>query len=34
VNAIAGAVMGLIVGGVIVVIVRRFTRHPEELIVD
>jgi predicted DNA repair protein MutK len=34
VNALAGGVAGLIIGGVIVVIVRRFTRHPEELIVD
>ena len=32
--AIASAVFGLIVGGVIVPIVRRFTTHPEELIVD
>jgi predicted DNA repair protein MutK len=34
VNALAGAMAGLVIGGVIVVIVRRFTRHPEELIVD
>jgi predicted DNA repair protein MutK len=34
VNAVGGAVAGLVVGGVIVVIVRRFVRHPEELIVD
>jgi predicted DNA repair protein MutK len=32
--AFASAVVGLVVGGIIVVIVRRFTRHPEELIVD
>ena len=34
VTALGGAVAGLVVGGVIVVIVRRFTKHPEELIVD
>ena len=34
VNALAGAIAGLVIGGVIVAIVRRFTRHPEELIVD
>ena len=34
VTAIGGAVVGLIVGGVIVAIVRRFTKHPEELVVD
>jgi uncharacterized protein len=32
--ALASAVVGLIVGGIIVPIVRVFTRHPEELIVD
>ena len=32
--AAGSAVAGLIIGGIIVVIVRRFTRHPEELIVD
>jgi uncharacterized protein len=32
--AIGSAVAGLIIGGILVVIVRRFTRHPEELIVD
>jgi predicted DNA repair protein MutK len=32
--ALAGALMGLVVGGAIVAVVRRFTRHPEELIVD
>ena len=34
VTAIGGAVAGLAVGGIIVVIVRRFIKHPEELIVD
>ena len=34
VNALGGAVAGLIIGGIIVVIVRRFVKHPEELIVD
>jgi uncharacterized protein len=34
VGALGGAVMGIIVGGVIVAAVRRFHRHPEELIVD
>jgi len=34
VNALGGAVAGLVIGGVIVAIVRRFVRHPEELIVD
>ncbi|HUP67896.1 MAG TPA: DUF808 domain-containing protein [Sphingomicrobium sp.] len=33
-NALAGAVAGLIIGGIIVVVVRRFHKHPEELIVD
>lgn len=32
--SLGSAVAGLVVGGVIVVIVRRFTKHPEELIVD
>jgi predicted DNA repair protein MutK len=32
--ALGSAVAGLIVGGIIVLVVRRFTRHPEELIVD
>ena len=32
--ALGSAVAGIIVGGIIVLIVRRFTRHPEELIVD
>jgi predicted DNA repair protein MutK len=34
VTALGGAVVGVVVGGVIVAIVRRFTKHPEELIVD
>jgi uncharacterized protein len=32
--ALGSAVAGLIVGGLIVLVVRRFTRHPEDLIVD
>ena len=32
--AIGGAIAGLIVGGVIVAVVRQFTKHPEELVVD
>ena len=34
VTALGGAVAGLVVGGIIVVVVRRFIKHPEELIVD
>jgi predicted DNA repair protein MutK len=34
VTALGGAVAGLVVGGVIVLVVRRFHKHPEELIVD
>jgi len=34
ITALAGAAVGIVIGGVIVVIVRRFTKHPEELIVD
>jgi predicted DNA repair protein MutK len=34
ITALAGAVMGIIIGGIIVAIVRRFAKHPEELIVD
>jgi len=34
ITALAGAIMGLVIGGIIVAIVRRFTKHPEELIVD
>ena len=32
--ALGGAVAGLIVGGIIVAIVRQFTSHPEDLVVD
>ena len=34
INALAGAVAGLVVGGAIAAVVRQFARHPEELIVD
>lgn len=34
VNALGGAAAGLVIGGIIAAIVRRFTKHPEELIVD
>jgi predicted DNA repair protein MutK len=34
VNALAGAVTGILFGGIIVLVVRRFTKRPEELIVD
>ena len=34
VYALGSALAGLVAGGVIVLIVRQFTRHPEELIVD
>ena len=34
VNALGGAVVGLIVGGIIDAIIRRFVAHPEELVVD
>jgi predicted DNA repair protein MutK len=34
VTALAGAATGIVIGGIIVVVVRRFTRYPEELIVD
>src|SRR5215218_9550635 len=33
-NALAGALVGLVIGGLIVLVVRRFHKHPEELIVD
>jgi predicted DNA repair protein MutK len=33
-SAIAASILGIIIGGIIVVIVRQFTKHPEELIVD
>jgi predicted DNA repair protein MutK len=32
--AIGASIVGLVIGGMIVLIVRRFTKHPEELIVD
>ena len=34
VNALAGALCGAIIGGLIVVVVRQFTKRPEDLIVD
>jgi len=34
VYALGGAIAGLIVGGMIVAIVRQFTSHPEDLVVD
>ena len=34
VYALGSAIAGLIVGGLIVLVVRRFVKHPEELIVD
>ena len=34
ITALAGAVVGIVIGGVVAVVVRRFTKHPEELIVD
>jgi uncharacterized protein len=34
VNALGGALVGLVIGGIIAAIVRQFTRHPEELVVD
>ena len=33
-NAIGASILGLLIGGIIVIIVRQFTKHPEELIVD
>jgi len=33
-NAFAAAIAGLIIGGIIVVIVRQFTSHPEKYVVD
>jgi predicted DNA repair protein MutK len=33
-GAIAAAIIGILIGGIIVVIVRQLTKHPEELIVD
>ena len=33
-NAIGAAIVGAIIGWIIAMIVRRFHKHPEELIVD
>ena len=33
-TALAGAVTGLVIGGLIVFVVRRFTAHPEDYVVD
>ena len=33
-NAVAAAIAGLVVGAVIVVIVRQFTKHPEQFVVE
>jgi predicted DNA repair protein MutK len=33
-NAIAASILGMLIGGIIVIVVRQFTKHPEELIVD
>jgi predicted DNA repair protein MutK len=34
VNALGGALVGFVIGGAIALVVRQFTKHPEELIVD
>jgi uncharacterized protein len=34
VGAIGASIVGAVLGGIIALIVRRFTKHPEELIVD
>jgi predicted DNA repair protein MutK len=34
VGAVGAAIVGAVLGGIIALIVRRFTKHPEELIVD
>jgi hypothetical protein len=34
VGAVGSAIIGALIGGIIVAIVRRFTKHPEDLIVD
>ncbi len=34
VNAVGGAIIGLVVGAILAVIVRQFTRHPEEFVVE
>ena len=33
-GAIAASIVGILIGGIIVIVVRQFTKHPEELIVD
>ena len=33
-GAIAASIAGIIIGGVIVIIVRQFTKHPEQFVVD
>lgn len=33
-GAVAASIVGLVIGGIIVAIVRRFTAHPEQLVVD
>jgi predicted DNA repair protein MutK len=33
-GAVEAALVGIVVGGAIVMVVRRLTRHPEKLIVD
>ncbi len=34
VNALGGALVGLVIGGIITAFVRQFTRHPEEFVVE
>ena len=34
VNALGGALVGLVIGGIIAAIVRQFTEHPEEFVVE
>jgi len=34
VNALGGAVVGLVIGGIIAVVVRQLTKHPEEFVVE
>jgi len=33
-GAIAASILGMLIGGILVIVVRQFTTHPEELIVD
>ena len=33
-NALGGAIVGLFVGGIILLVVRQFTKHPEQFVVD